>query len=397
MSGNFNREDIDFHWSEIEIKSRNYNSENSKASKYSGKLKFIFGDLGIIYNKKIEFDNLEIDLETTASWFESKKNIYNLREKLFFKLNLKQQPRPRRNSNNIKRLNEEEIKKVNDFINNKEYCSTIKELNALFSGNNPKGERKNPKASPLFGVHKGKDYNIATFFKFYYLDFNSIFFPKNGGPTSNDHHTNDDFINAIYRIRPKTDFEDYIEKYLPKDSKESFSEFQNPSSQEAWKLAQKNLKENLKNNKDIAREVDSWVIKARAKFSKEACFEVFPVNELETEKAHIIPVFYLRRKMIDSKMKKDNEKFNSYFNDISNKDNYLNLVNSIHRLFDKKIFTYSEKNGKIKILDEKFKDKIDELNKMYKEKFLKIPEKFLTNGRLSYLKKRQYLLNEEKI
>lgn len=391
MSGNFNREDIDFHWSEIEIRSKNYNLENSKASKYSGKLKFIFGDLGIIYNKKIEFDNLEIDLETTASWFELKNSMYKLREKLFFKLNLKQHPRPKKNSNNIKRLNKEEIKKVNDFINNNnEYYSTIKGIDALFSGNNPAGERKNPKASPLFGIHKGKNYNIATFFKFYYLDFNSIFFTKNGDPN------NDDFINGIYRIRPKTDFEDYIEKYLPKDSKESFSEFQNPSSQELWDLAKKNLKENLKNNKDIAREVDSWVIKARAKFSKEACFEVFPVNKLETEKAHIIPVFYLRRKMIDSKMKKDIEKFDSYFNDISNKDNYLNLVNSIHKLFDKKIFTYSEKNGKIKILDENYKNQIDELNKRYEEKFLRIPEKFLTNGRLSYLKKRQDWLNEEK-
>ena len=132
---------------------------------------FCEGDLILIVDKttKIILDfyciieKCKIDLYTTASWFEKPKHKrqLQLRQELLKKLNLgdKHDKRPKKGSgekrNNLHEFkkNDWQIEKLNNFLNDKTKCTTLKSLVWLIAGNNPSGEESNPKNAPLVACY----------------------------------------------------------------------------------------------------------------------------------------------------------------------------------------------------------------------------------------------------
>lgn len=335
-------ENKQFYWSSIEIISSNFFdifNKNKTDSIFRGHLKIYYDVLGIIYHYEFKFDFIVIDTFTTASWLESKNKNFQLREQLFKKINIEpQKPRPKKelnylDKNNFVQLNEEQIRKTNEFINS--HNITFNNVVALFRGSNPSGQIKNKKSGQLLWKKDNKLYNFTIFFQNLFIGL--IAFDKK---IVINNATHGDFLTII-----------------PEQIKTMFLNFDVNKLKEIKSI----LFSYSQTQNEIEFLVEKDIQKERQKYAKNIekhNVSVFKWRKDETEKAHIYSVKLIRQQMEKCKhlimneahnedqKKKYQSDYNMYKSYISNVDNYLNLTRQLHYFFDSNFFSYN-KNGEI--------------------------------------------------
>lgn len=390
----------------INVETYSYKFSTKNWEKNSGKcegiLYFSGNSLtGEIYDWYVQFSKIKLDLYTTESWFKTINSNYKLREDLIrhiFNNTKNQIIRPNKKSNLILELDENQLRLANLWFKNK-YKSTLKNVIAIISGNNPTGSFSKPNNAQMYiseenFVEKWRE-NFIMFFdkivKFSLIDKKNIndFLKVDLKKLEKVHPTYLELLNSKYinlikfleifclemeEFNSLTSKQDTID-FLANDVKESFDKLINIKKQLIKSI------ENFRKNLPIS-------------------IKVFNVDK-DYERAHIKNVSDIKNESISSliqlfsSMKNINiqniDKTNEYKNiietskqQIISSNNLLDLSRDVHSFFDKNYFTYSEINGEIiwnPEIHQKINNKID-------EKYLQIPNNEMTNERKKFLKAR---------
>ncbi len=390
----------------INVETYSYKFSTKNWEKNSGKcegiLYFSGNSLtGEIYDWYVQFSKIKLDLYTTESWFKTINSNYKLREDLIrhiFNNTKNQIIRPNKKSNLILELDKNQLRLANLWFKNK-YKSTLKNVIAIISGNNPTGSFSKPNNAQMYiseanFVEKWRE-NFIMFFdkivKFSLIDKKNIndFLKVDLKKLEKVHpaylellnskHTNlikflEIFCLGMEEFNSLTSKQDTID-FLANDVKESFDKLINIKKQLIKSI------ENFRKNLPIS-------------------IKVFNVDK-DYERAHIKNVSDIKNESISSliqlfsSMKNINiqniDKTNEYKNiietskqQIISSNNLLDLSRDVHGFFDKNYFTYSEINGEIiwnPEIHQKINNKID-------EKYLQIPNNEMTNERKKFLKAR---------
>ena len=350
---------------EILIIRSDFNKTNS--SKFKGTLNFVSNKYGVIFDWKITFDEVWIDLFTTKSWFKEKTTSFKRREALFNKLGLKQVERPSKSSNKLYKLNIEQIEQVNNYFNNrKEYNSTIKNILPILKGNNPGGEAKNPASGEMI-----IDTNSSI--KNFVILFDDLVMKKKVS------------YNVAMIGAEDISFEHFCE--LNKELHEAFKFMQQAKSFRDFSNYLNNIKEYYRKFNIDDKEAERIAKKARSRFSKnvEENIKELPfgfTKSAQFQKCHIYEFHELRDKILEAiREQRSTKQFEEM---IADPENFLPLPEEVHRKFDSDWFTYKT-NGEIYALNE---DGYNYVQKELRDVFKVIPEKFLTERRKQYLEYR---------
>lgn len=350
------------------------NWENN-SGKCKGTIYFdVFSDSGEILDRYIEFKSIKMDIFTTSSWFDRNNSNLRYRESLFKKLwdnKIIQERRPSRRSHKIIELNNNEIELANKWFNS-EYKSTLKNIIAIISGNNPTGSFTDPNAAQMYISNDNleekyrknfimffdkiweisiKDYdkfikNNIDIMKISYIDFLKL--------------KNDTLINLL----------DTLCEYNPKNK--------NCIVEIYIKNIEKNLNKLIFLRNDLRKKIEEY----RRKLPN---LDYFEVSSTKSQKAHIKNVsiiknenfiklnevcnlHFIKHTLENDEFTKKIEEIHIFAkNEITTKDNLLKMSSHIHELFDDNYFTYSSENGNI-IWN---KNKLNKLTNADKEIILK--------------------------
>lgn len=342
--------------------------DKTKSAKYKGDLEFISNKHGVIFDWKINFKEIYIDLFTTKSWFIKKYPQFKIREKIFKELNLKQEVRPTNSSNKILKLNNFQVQKINQFFNNrKKYHSTIKTIVGILKGNNPGGEAKKPSSAELIIDSSS---NIKNFI---ILIDDLIMKEKLNEMTQ--------FKLASIGAK-EIKLKDFIK--LNEELKNAFNFMQQEKNENDFKTYLENIKEYYKKYNDNIKQVERIVKKERSKYSKNIDKNInnFPFqfkNKSQFQKCHIYEINKIKEQMIYKLH--ENKSIEKYKLMISDPQNFLPLTEEIHRKFDANYFTYKLDGTIWPIHEEGFLFVKEELDNKYK----KIDSFFLNKDRKKYL------------
>ncbi|MGY6172638.1 MAG4270 family putative restriction endonuclease [Candidatus Mycoplasma pogonae] len=392
--------DEELFWTEWTFVSSNFNkkiSKNSTKSIFKGKITFAFDKLGVIYNRQIIFEELVIDLNTTASWFENKNSNFRKREKIFQLLNIEKQiiRNSKSESFNFLKLNKQQLDKFNNWINtyhltqknnlNIENTGNIKTILPIIRGNNPSGEVGNFKNAQILAINNNETINFVLFFDLM---------------TIKKRQFNQELLTEIYNDE-NLYINDYL-NFIDSKNKNLFQKFQKNLSNDEFNNISHKLKTHAKLIYKIKEKIEKDVQSERSKYSKMIQISknfVFQWKYAEDlEKAHIYPVYKIKQKMekilfkyqdIKDISEIDFIKYNDYKNLISDEENYINLYAILHKHFDKQHFTYDSKNGKMKIINSIKMEAWLKDHKNIAQAFSQIPSNKLTTKRIAYLKLRE--------
>ena len=339
----------------------------TKSAKYKGYLVFISNKHGVIYDWKINFKEIHIDIFTTKSWFFKKSSKFEIRKKLFNELGLKQLQRPLKNSNKIIKLNDFQVKITNEFFNNRnKYNSTIKNILAILKGNNPGGEAKKPSSAELI-----IDWDLNT--KNFIILIDDLIMKEKLK-----------FNVAILGSEVIT-FKKFIK--LNKTLENAFDFMQQEKDEKNFKEYLSNIKDYYKKYNDNVKKVERIIKSERSKYSTniDKTINNFPFqfkDKSQFQKCHIYEIHQIKEQMIynlhEYKPIKNLKKM------ISDPQNFLPLTEEVHRKFDSNYFTY-KLDGTIWPVNELgFEFIKNELDKKYK----KIDSFFLSKQRKKYLEYR---------
>ncbi len=336
----------------------------TKSAKYKGDLVFISNKHGVIYDWKINFKEIHVDLFTTKSWFFKKSSKFKIREKLFNELDLKQIKRPLKNSNKIIKLDDFQVKITNEFFNNRnKYNSTIKNIVGILKGNNPGGEAKKPSSAEL----------IIN------LDLNT----KNFIILIDDLIMKEKLKFDVAIFGSKTiELEKFIQ--LNETIESAFNFMQQEKDENDFKEYLSNIKEYYKKYNDNFKKVEKIIKSERSKYSKNIDKSIinFPFqfqNKSQFQKCHIYQIHQIKEQMIYQLH--ECKPIKKYIKMISDPQNFLPLTEEVHRKFDANDFTY-KLDGTIWPLNELGHEFVkNELNQKYK----KIDDFFLNEQRKKYL------------
>ncbi|QEH62013.1 hypothetical protein SCHIN_v1c08180 [Spiroplasma chinense] len=362
---------------ELPIIRRNFSATNS--AKFKGVLKIISNKFGIIKDWKITFHELWLDLSTTPSWFDGKKDIFKIREKLFEELNLKQIPRKNQNHNEIRHLNSNEIEIVNEFLNNRnKYRSTIKNILTVLKGSNPSGEVKNPWSAEMILDYSGNIKNFAVLIgdliskRPNYFDLYEI----NAKKISLEEFTNlNEVIKKLFIFMQESkdsgQFKIYMEQV--KDYYKKYCDYE----KEAEKIARN---ERNKYSTNIIRYYTGQNIPCPFGFSWN--------DNWNYQKCHIYEYYMLRDKIEECLYTNNVNECNKYLAMISDPENFIPLPEELHRKFDKHTFTYV--NGVLKVVNDEGK-RIKELGLL--NNYLVIQRPFFSDKKNYYFEMRNKTTN----
>ncbi|AZZ65263.1 hypothetical protein DMC14_000375 [Metamycoplasma phocicerebrale] len=390
---------------------KSLNSKESNSAKARGYIDIFMEDNDwLIEGININFDYLEIDQYTTPSWFIKKNINFKTREKLFSKINLKQEKRPSTSSNKTIILNKEQINIVNKFFNEDYFSNnkTIKNIISILKGNNAGGSLKNPKNAEMIIDLKYKR-NIYKYEKYKFNLFMVLdLIIKNQKHEKEIRHENYKIYNENLNEK---DYYDFLDKFFNETNFSYNSNFKN--FKELIEIANIQNKNEVENNIWINKceelkkllgsfknfrenYIDNKINTLRAKASQERInvFEFensYRKRNFETQNAHIYDVKYIRQDLEEFTIKErkkepkiTNEKiankfeFNEILSKVCNKNNLLNLSLEMHWEFDKNSFTYQE-NGKIKILKQDF------ILEEYEKCFSEIPNNKLNKEMINFI------------
>ncbi|MCP4336857.1 MAG: hypothetical protein GY679_03345 [Mycoplasma sp.] len=360
----------------IPIIRRDFDKTNS--SRFKGDIEIISNDKGIIFDWKVNFTYVEIDLYSTPSWFK-KKNQNFLRRKSFLNLlMIEQEPRPTTSSNKLKELNSEQLKILNNFLNNRTmYSSTIKNIVAFLKGNNPGGEAKNPKSAEMI-IDSKKTLNS---FENFVILFDDLMIKKNHRDSSKN-------LFDLYSLSAETiSLEDFSR--LNNNLYKAFEYMQKEKEPTDFEVYLQNIKDYYLQFNNFVDKATKIVNKARSRYSKNIDKYVVKLpfgleEKSQFQKAHIIDVHKLKIKIVDALI--ENKGYERIINLIEDPQNFIPLIESIHRQFDQNNISYNQ-NGEMIALNNKGQDFID---KYVGENFKYIDEFFWTEKRKEYIKERNH-------
>ncbi|WP_427867463.1 MAG4270 family putative restriction endonuclease [Mycoplasmopsis arginini] len=400
--------------------SKNYYNNNSKSSKFKGKIDLLFSeDENFILYWEIKFTELAIDLYTTKSWFKEKNKNFRYRENLLEYINkmcnknYSQEERPKKISNKTIFLGSDELRFVNQWFNSKEYQSTLKNIIAIIKGNNPCGSAKNPNNSEMIWdiseektrFSKYKNNLIMLLDDIFYFDRRYSEIDKDDLKQFREFEISQDLHNWLDKILNennqgsiKEEIRNYI-KFINSEIENKKNTIENFS---------KRIKQEINETKVLFNEAKKQIKAERSRVST-ITVNVFGDSDA-SENAHIYQIKDINydiekelEKMLNNFKKNsiskhsNNNIFKCYKDKISlefdrimkkfklyvtDKDNLLNLTATVHRLYDKDYFYYDE-SGKIILLK-----KIKENDRILIELYKQIPKNCLSKKRKEYIRLR---------
>jgi hypothetical protein len=400
----------------IELRRRNY--DKTKAFKYKANLHVIYDDNGIIHNRIMEFKECYIDLFTTKSWFEGENNNFNKRQTLFQMLGhekFKQYPRPNNSSNLLKKLDESELIKLNDFFN-RDYNSTIKNITAIIKGNNPGGEWKRPGSAEIvcFNEKSGDwDLSIVKLIDDLVID-GFMMYRKNmlsyeTGESYSVSHFNitSHKVNVWKRLYSEQKFSDLVSKnefirqmieVMQTPGTEKWVEFHDkPINKSEYEKILKDYRRDYSEifenvNRAISRARSDYVSEIEKIYSKGQRKLPFNIDwkhleESMVERCHIVNVSWVKSRLI--KIMKElslkdckGASCDKLLYKVRDPDNFIPLSGDVHGAFDDNYFWYTD-DGECHTredLSTELKNRI--------AKYSPIDKDFLTDKRKEYIRER---------
>ncbi|MGX9359068.1 MAG4270 family putative restriction endonuclease [Mycoplasma sp. 2575] len=410
--------------------SKNYCDSTSTSSKFKGKINLLFSkNENFVLHWEIEFIELWIDLFTTPSWLEQENSNFHYRKDLFDYLNIKcdkeykQEKRPNRSSNKLIKLENKELMIANEWFNSEHYQSTIKNITSIIKGNNVAGSAKNPKNAEMVwdielnisetkGQYNQYKYNLIMLlddlflferdyskikkddvekFKFYVTDSNidewvakifNIEIEDDIGPLKKEIKRYIEFINSS--IQNKND----IIKNFNKLIKQQMN---------VTKVLSENARKEIKNERNKVSKIKVSVFEGSNASENAHIYQIKDINnDIEKEIEKMVAFFKSKNnkyagiksnvfKVYHSEIEQQYKDIvNKYKVFVTDKENLLNLTSTVHRLFDKNYFTYSESGEQIILRNNILKNDLDVLY-LYKN----IPIHCLSSKRKEYLKLRR--------
>ncbi|MGL4768837.1 MAG: MAG4270 family putative restriction endonuclease [Mycoplasmoidaceae bacterium] len=290
-------------------------------------LKLLYDDdFGYLIDFKIDFINGTMDTLTTKSWFNTKKSnnkIFILRKEIFDLINFpEQQERLGKSEHNLRTLNEEQLKKLSKYFS-KEYNSTIYNIVTMFKGSNPSGSYKNSDASQLWENDTGKEYNLNIFC--------TKFMEKKNSRISklwNDSLNNENKLEYYLELFPI--IHDIFIKLQNNNNN-------NTIMKELKKISDSLMKKINKAKLDIKNELRHYSrnIGNEYKDITNAYYKIFsnqPYGSSKLERAHILPKWYIIKKMQENFDYENQYKY--WLKKVSDPHNFLPLETHIHKHFD---------------------------------------------------------------
>lgn len=389
--------------------SKNYNNNNSKSAKCKGTIYFLANsNNGEIYDWFLNFEDIELDLYTTSSWFNKKNSNFKKRSEFFsyvFGDEIIQKPRPNRKDNMLRKLTNLEKTRANDWFKN-QYHGSFKNFIMLLSGNNPTGSFSKPECSQIkvcININNYKD--MSDNFVMFFDSIHNIC-------VWNERH--DDWRNKIDRNKTNTDGLEYLQ-YL-EDKKNIVNYFKLLSKNEIDNRNDKLEKKEtflklIKNNLYSLSFIKDYLIKQGAAYrsSMPKNVSVFHLEKTKTvQRAHIKNVkniideqlkeikkyFFEKIHYVDTKNFCESKEYKLCLTKIKSEiidiNNLLDLSPAAHKVFDENLFTYFP-NGKIHFIN-KSKIKRDDLEEI-KKYYSQIPNEKMTQSRIEYIKSRNNKIN----
>lgn len=138
--------------------------KNSRiAASFSGNLHFLYNsDSKIIKSWKWEITEASVDLLITESHLGTQKGNtrWDFLYEVFLNDNFEMHQRITRGSHELRRLNLEEIERLNEYLNS--HDTTIKNVIYLMKGSNSRGEQTIPLSAELFGAFTSERRNLIV-------------------------------------------------------------------------------------------------------------------------------------------------------------------------------------------------------------------------------------------
>ncbi len=355
---------MEYYKVELPIIRRNYNETN--AAKFKGILTLYTNEFGIVYNWKINFSELYIDLYTTKSHVLKKTPGYLRRKELFGRLNLEQEIRPSQSSNKLVKVNDKDLEIVNEYFNNRKlYKSTIKNIVGTLKGNNPGGEYKKPDSAEMI-------VDSCTVTNFTILIDDLIVLSNHECDT--------------YELLAKTiSIDEFIN--ITEKVKDFFEWMQCAKESDTFRFYREALKKYVKEYKIDINDVEAVAKKERAKYglNVDLYHKQFPfgfTSKTEFQKCHIYDVWRIKDDMLVAK--RNGKDWLEVAKEISDPENFIPLVEAAHRQFDRQNFTYTD-DGIIAPINAAGREFLE---KYLDDKFRHIDSNFITEGVKKYLEKR---------
>lgn len=365
----------------VNIPFERYRFHETKSAKYKGDLTIFSNEFGIIYDWRINFSSLYIDVCTTESIMKERKLRYKRREELLSLIGLKQRTRKVINGkkeNDIIELSTSQIREVESYFNDRtKYMSTLKNIVGIIKGNNPTGEFAKPESAEMICSDKKVIKNFLLLID-ELTDFNPL---DNKGKALNpecyqaEEISIVEFANLNHRI------------------KNSFNYLQLNKSSDEYEHWVNSIKEYVSQFKVRHNEIKKAITRARQKYIfnlssyNENAFDDFIPND-EGEKAHIYDVWRIKEEAIKL-YDKGREAWMKKIAEIEDPNNYIPLDRTIHHHFDSNKITY-DLDGNLIPVDERGQELVHnvlERNPHY-SKFFKINCTFLNSKRKEYLLRR---------
>ena len=380
---------------EMEFVKAKIKMKGTKAASYSAWLYFV-ADKRTKYILDFKFDiyHCKIDLYTTASWFDKGNNgngHLKLRQELLKKLNLENNlKRPEKGKG--KKINKRydldkkwEKKVLNEFLNDRTKCTTLKNSVVLVTGRNPSGEETNSKNSSLVVEYSDDKWvPFSVFFQNLYVGdlckevMDELEWFKNHG-SKNKLSNFREFVESNAEI--KKAFDIFLKGKANSKGEKSF-EFEE-------------VKRKLKKNK---KEFDEFLLDFEFRKRRNKLREVI-INDNnfkkimntfkytwreEWEIAHIFGVSEIKAKVLKFHNNKEFEKVYKYLDFINNKANFLPLENCIHKLYDNKKITY-DSEGRLKESEVKKNDFQQIYERARKYNLHKLSDEWLDKERKNFI------------
>lgn len=371
---------------------------DGKSGKCSGFIQFdVINETGQIINWIPIFDRIKLDIYTTPSWFKKNNSNFKYRKSLFstiFGKDIEQEKRPSINSNKIIELNESQIIIANNWFREK-YSSTLKNIIAIISGNNPTGSFTKPESAQMY-------INSEEIENKYQNNF-IMFFDKICKITK---------IKVQFLYNSKTPRTDYIDLLKAKD--ELLVSLLDKLCSKHLDYKKEYVKTNLqliekKFNKIlwIKNSLENLINNSRNKASK-LHVKCFNTNSTKTENAHIKNVYQIKNEItnkinklicinINNNLNIMNENIEkllqSAYEQIASENNLLRMPEEIHGLFDCNYFTFSEENGHIIWNEEKCNDLDNPLSNEDRDRILK---KYSLIEKEEFLKRKWFIAERNK-
>ncbi|MDR2829246.1 MAG: HNH endonuclease [Mycoplasmataceae bacterium] len=312
----------------------------------SGNVDILIDELtGIVYDWKMNFTSLSIDIMTTHSWILTNNRNYTRRQTIFNMLELPPQiSRPTLRMNRYILLDQEQLNTFNNWINNYQYDSTMKNIISIIKGNNPRGAASSPQNEEIrFFDENNNLISLLLFIKNFSLEDT-----KRGIATNLRMQENLDQVwNRLYEANQI--YLDLNEWFLeiPNHADRRrligiLQEINTPGTYAEYRALCRRIEIYLERVGTAMLHIIDEANRERARYvaniherypNADAAMSVFGTEpEGAYESAHIVPFSYLRSELIRNRG--NVRVYNEIMTKISDPNNFLPLSRNVHGDYD---------------------------------------------------------------